>query len=249
MSDLVKSDDFSAEKVALIKATIAPDLTTNELALFVEVCKRSALDPFRKQIYAIKRGGKVTHQTSIDGYRVIAGRTGEYEGQLGPFWCGPDGAWRDAWLASEPPTAAKVGVLRKGFREPLWGVARFAAYAGDNLWRKMPDVMIAKCAEALALRKAFPEDLAGLYTPEEMAQADAPPAMVAHDVVTGEIVTAPALPDLAAKIDAATTADELATVAGEITALRKSGNLPDALRKTLGERYAARRQALEGAAQ
>lgn len=170
--------EFSAEQVAIIKRSLAKDLTNDELSFFLEVCRRSKLDPFRKQIYAIKRRGRdgdtVTHQTSIDGFRVLAERTGKYEGQLGPLWCGPDGKWVDVWLADGQPTACKVGVLRSGFKEPLWAVARFRSYAqsgGAGLWDRSGDNMIAKCAEALALRKGFPEDLSGLYTDDEMEQA------------------------------------------------------------------------------
>lgn len=168
-------DEFSREQLDTIKRTVALGTSDVEFRLFIEMCKSSGLDPFRKQIYAIVRGNKMTVQVGIDGLRAIAARSGEYEGQIGPFWCGEDGVWRDCWLASKPPAAAKVGVLRRGFKEPLWAVARFASYAQENLWKRMPEVMIAKVAEALALRKAFPESTSGLYEPSELDQADQQP--------------------------------------------------------------------------
>lgn len=166
--------EFTEEQIKTLQNTIAVGCTPHELALFLAAAKRAGLDPFTKQIYAMKMGGKLSIQTSIDGFRIIAERTGKYRGQLGPFWCGPDGAWKEVWLEKGAPAAAKVGVLREGFEEPIWGVARFASYAGTNLWQKMPEVMLAKCAEALALRKAFPNDLSGLYTADEMDQANEP---------------------------------------------------------------------------
>lgn len=161
------------DKLEAVKSMCAPKASMAEFEVFCHTANQTGLDPLRRQIYMLNMGGgRHSIITGIDGFRLIANRSGKYAGQAGPFWCGPDGVWVDVWLKKEAPAASKVGVFKAGFAEPLWGVAIFGEYSkGVANWKSMPAVMIAKCAEALALRKAFPEDLSGVYTNDEMEQA------------------------------------------------------------------------------
>ncbi len=231
---IARVDDLTPERVALLKRTLCNGLTDDEMELFAAVARRSGLDPFAKQIYATKRRDKragvdkLTIQTGIDGFRVIAVRTGELDGQDGPYWCGADGVWRDVWLANVPPAAAKVIVFRKGCSRGFAGIARFSEYAQaypdgnlSGLWPKMGATMIAKCAEALALRKAFPQDLSGLYTSEEMEQADTPEPAKAAPVSpkpAAPVAIAPA-PTQAPAIPAGFDHDKLMTETAELVRL------------------------------
>lgn len=221
---------WTPEQTQLISSTIAPGCSGDELKLFAYACQRTGLDPFSRQIYAIKRGGKLGIQCGIDGLRAIAERTGQLDGSE-TYWCGADGAWQDVWLGNTPPAAAKTIIYRKGSAHAFIGVARFADYnAGQGLWSKMPAAMIAKCSEALALRKAFPANLSGVYTTDEMEQAEE---------VTVTPVTAPkaALPAAAPKGTSATftagkaaiakaqTLDELAAIPAKMAARLAAGDI------------------------
>lgn len=179
--------EWTDERKDLIRRTVATDLNDLEFDMFTEVCKRTGLDPVAKQIYGLirytkKSGRKLSIQTSIDGFRLIAERTGQYYGQTKVEWLHSvdketgQGRWLDFWAEDKAPLGARVGVWRANFPEALYGYARFKSYQADGpLWYSMPEVMIAKCAEALALRKAFPQELSGLYTTDEMEQADREP--------------------------------------------------------------------------
>jgi phage recombination protein Bet len=156
----------------LIRRTIAHGATDDELQLYFYDCARQGIHPLDKLLFFTKRGGKYTPVTSIDLMRTRAAETNEYAGS--------DDAEFERFDDSGPPMAATVRVWRltQGQRFSYTATARWTEYfpgeLAGQLWLKMPHTMLAKCAEALALRKAFPRQLAGLYAAEELEQADHP---------------------------------------------------------------------------
>lgn len=166
------------------------DFSENQLLQAKNICDTYNLTPVKRQIHISLRNKKddkgdwkkeLAFLVTVDGLRSIAERGGSYQGQVGPFWCGEDGVWKDVWLLSTPPCAAKIGVFKSNFREALFAVAKFDEYKQTSkegqvsgMWQKMPATMIAKCAEALAIRRAFPDETGGIYTVEEMQQAENP---------------------------------------------------------------------------
>jgi len=151
---------------------------------FLSLARRSGLDPLARQIYCIGRlsRGHVEWaiQTGIDGFRLVAERSGKYDGQDGAEWLAANGEWVDAFVPSlhgAHPLAARVRVYRNDWPRPAVGVAEWGAYAQTKrdgslveMWEKQGAGQLAKCAEALAIRKAFPQDLSGLYTADELRE-------------------------------------------------------------------------------
>lgn len=181
----VREADWES-KIDLIRRTVAAGATADELELFFHQARRAGLDPLAKQIYFVKRQGKGVVQVGIDGLRLIADRTGQYAGSDDAEFTGTS----DRGF----PAAAKVVVYKMvaGQRCPFGATARWDEYfPGDSQgfqWKRMPHAMLAKCAEALALRKAFPADMSGLYVHEEMEQAgsaEAPSLQVAEPDLQG----------------------------------------------------------------
>lgn len=161
------------ESLQVLKKTVCADHSDDQVRLFLMYCQAKGLDPFAREVFSIIRKGKQTFQTGIDGLRSMAEDTGQYDGcEL--YWCAKDGKWVDVWLEDAPPYAAKAVVTKGGCTKPFVAVAKWAEYKPDEdwMWRKMPSNQLAKCAEALAMRKAFPRKLGGLYVNEEMDQAN-----------------------------------------------------------------------------
>lgn len=153
-------------KIDLIKRMYCKNCTNDEIEIFIHACKRTGLDPFSKQIYAIKRGGMLTIQTGIDGLRLIAERTGNYS------------PGRESTFSYDEKNnlVSATSYIKKRTPDNTWHEVAACVYfdeynAKQGLWQKMPRVMLAKCAEANALRKAFPAEMSGLYSSEEMDQA------------------------------------------------------------------------------
>jgi len=191
-------DFWTARQVAALRALGITHATNADLALFLHYCARTKLDPFSRQIYMLERRTKnrdtnqweyaQTIQVGIDGYRVIGQRAArneevylEYEPTI---WFDAKGNRHDVWLGAEPPFAALVVVVKhlpNGTVLRFPGIARFSSYAAwtreGNLqgqWGVMADHMIEKCAEAFALRRAFPHDLGGMYVEEELQHTPPP---------------------------------------------------------------------------
>lgn len=190
------SEFWTEDQINLVKNTLCPGITDDELKLFFYACKNAGLDPFVKQIYPVKRGegayAKMTIQTGIDGYRLIAERSKKYvPGQEPEFKYTKDGRLFSA-----------TAYVKKLASDSTWHIVAATAFydeyvqvkrdgSPNSMWAKMPRAMLAKCAEALALKKCFPAELSGIYSDEEMSQADNP--VISHHT-TSPIIDIPSAP-------------------------------------------------------
>lgn len=170
---------YSEEQRRLITDVLCKGASETEVEFFMEVSKRCRLDPFRKQIHAVKRWDAtlqreaLSFQVGIDGLRAIASRTGEYVGNDEPAF---------ELDAKGNPIKASCTVYRliHGQRYAFTASVFWAEYAQKKkdgsltkMWYDRPFGQLGKCAEAAALRKAFPEESGGLYTEEELGGDDA----------------------------------------------------------------------------
>lgn len=221
----VQTAQLTQAQVELVKRTVALGASNDELQLFLYTAARTGLDPLTKQIYCIKRKARnpdgswrdtMSIQTGIDGYRAIAERSGTL--------AGIDDAQYDTETAAHPGKASvTVWRIVNGTRVSFGASARWDEYmqgrdgVPQGLWARMPYLMLGKCAEALALRKAFPHDLSGVYTHEEMMQADSQQAAVEVAAVQAPV----ARPDLPANLqpDQPPATPEAAALRDKIIAL------------------------------
>ena len=205
---------FTQKQIAALRQLGVEKVNESDLAVFFHQCVRTGLDPFARQVYLVGRwdgraqATKYTIQTGIDGYRLIAERTGVYAGSDESWVEGPNGL----------PTSATVSVYKVigGVRCAFTATAHWAEYCQTTkdgrpmgLWAKMPHRMLAKCAEALALRKAFPQDLAGVYTSEEMSQADSETRVSVPSAIESRVVDAEVVADVEAAVPVRLTDESL----------------------------------------
>jgi phage recombination protein Bet len=174
-----EQDWWSEKQLAALRQIGVDRASNGDLAVFMHVCQRTGLDPFARQIYMILRDGKQVIQTGIDGMRLVARRAVDRNREAfsisAPEWCGSDGKWTDVWLSDGPPAAARVTVTRG--EGTFTAVALWQEYVQTKrdggitrMWATRGAGQLAKCAEALALRKACPQDLSGIYSDDEMAR-------------------------------------------------------------------------------
>ncbi|WP_167131953.1 recombinase RecT [Paramicrobacterium chengjingii] len=195
------------------------------MAGFIGACNRTGLDPTAKQIYAAVIGGKWTILIGVDGMRVVAQRTGEYDGQDPIEWQTEDnGEWTT--VPPKTPFAARIRIYRKGIGRPLEQTVTMAEFSGrGGNWNTRPSHMLGIRAETHGFRRLFPMQLSGLYTAEDFE---------ADGVDTSDAITVEPTQDWAALINDAETREQIQHVVSEA---KEANELTDAIRTAALTRY------------
>ncbi|MFO7745442.1 MAG: phage recombination protein Bet [Psychroflexus sp.] len=177
----IHETEWSEKKIQLLKDNLCKEASDDEFEIFFQACKQTGLNPFMKQIYMVKRWNSdlkrnaMTFQTGIDGYRLIAERSGKYA----------PGRSSEYRYDDKGNLISAIAYVKKQTTDGTWHEVAAEAFYSEyvakkkdgeptGMWKEKPHIMLGKCAEALALRKAFPAELSGVYTKEEMEQADNP---------------------------------------------------------------------------
>ena len=190
----IATQDFTASQLKLIRNTIAKDTTPDEFNLFIQQCRLYGLNPIKKEIYILvfnkdkPKYRSTAIITGIDGYRVIAERTGNYradedapryeydeklKGDTNPL--GIVSATVSVWKYSHGEWFRTTAIAYWDEYAPVKDEWANGKKTGNKYltgeWPVRPLGQIAKCGEALALRKAFPNDLGNIYTQDEIDRA------------------------------------------------------------------------------
>lgn len=193
------TNHFNQNQIDILKNSICRGVSNEEFEMFLMACHKTQLDPFMRQIYAVKRKAKkpdgswgetMTIQTGIDGYRLIAERTGRYAPGSEPSYV----------YDNNGNLLSSTAYIKKQTQDGTWHTVSASAYVDEymqtfqdkntgekkptGMWVNMPRTMLAKCAEAQALRKAFPAEMSGVYTKEEMQQAEPEIIQTVHQKIT-----------------------------------------------------------------
>jgi len=161
---------WTPRRTEVVRNLYAKNADDDQFEVFKGVAMSLNLSPLAKQIYCVVRDGEMAIQTGIDGLRLIAQRTEQYRGRTEPEWCSVDGIFKKVLGPKDALNAARIGVKREGFTDPVYAVVYLSEYFNSSsfIWGKMPRNQLIKCAEAQALRACFPQELSGLYAHEEM---------------------------------------------------------------------------------
>jgi phage recombination protein Bet len=155
-----KIDYSKAEVAKVLRETVAKGLTDSEYIAFGTLCAATGLNPIRKEIWAIKTSQGLQIMTGLNGYRAIANSHPSYDGMEGPvFHYDENGNLK----------SAEVFVYRKDRSRAHKGYAILKEVSNNGpVWKQRTHQMLAKCAECDGLRRAFPQEMSGLYAEEEM---------------------------------------------------------------------------------